>query len=147
MQKKFCQNFAKFTGKQGTSINILSKTHQRKAQVKMFEFFLLDAPRTVFQMRQAQMSTIRVFFPKIRHFFNLQKKGKRGFTSHMCLPALRTVHRRTYIRRKVFSIPANIWALNQCWNNLDRQRWSTLFQLWYLVENENWVDVHLSTLF
>ena len=53
MQKKFCQNFAKFTGKQDTSINILSKTHQRKAQVKMFEFFLLDAPRTVFQMRQA----------------------------------------------------------------------------------------------
>ena len=61
--KQFCQTFAKFTGKQGTSINILSKTHQRKTQGKMFEFFLLDAPRTVFQMRQAQMSTIRVFFP------------------------------------------------------------------------------------
>ena len=25
--------------------------------------------------------------------------------------------------------------------------WSTLFQRWYLVENESWLDVHVSTLF
>ena len=31
--------------------------------------------------------------------------------------------------------------------NVDRQRSSTLFQRWYLVENESWADVHLSTLF
>ena len=31
--------------------------------------------------------------------------------------------------------------------NHHRQRSSTLFQRWYLVENESWADVHLSTLF
>ena len=31
--------------------------------------------------------------------------------------------------------------------NVDCQRSSTLFQRWYLVENESWADVHLSTLF
>ena len=36
---------------------------------------------------------------------------------------------------------------HQRWNNVDRQRSSTLFQRWYLVENESWADVHLSTLF
>ena len=31
--------------------------------------------------------------------------------------------------------------------NHHRQQSSTLFQRWYLVENESWADVHLSTLF
>ena len=44
-------------------------------------------------------------------------------------------------------IPANTSTLNQRWNNIDRQRSSTLFQRWYLVENESWADVNLSTLF
>ena len=44
-------------------------------------------------------------------------------------------------------IPANTSTLNQRWNNIDPQRSSTLFQRWYLVENESWADVHLSTLF
>ena len=29
--------------------------------------------------------------------------------------------------------------------NVDLQRWSTSFRRWYLVENESWVDAHLST--
>ena len=41
----------------------------------------------------------------------------------------------------------NISTLNQPWNNVDRQHSSTLFQRWYLVENESWADVCLSTLF
>ena len=45
------------------------------------------------------------------------------------------------------SNPANSSTLNQLRNNVDRQRLSTLFQRWYLVENESWADVHLSTLF
>ena len=36
---------------------------------------------------------------------------------------------------------------HQRWNNVGRQRSSTLFHRWYLVENESWADVHLSTLF
>ena len=36
---------------------------------------------------------------------------------------------------------------HQRWNKVDRQRSSTLFQHWYLVENESWAKVHLSTLF
>ena len=36
---------------------------------------------------------------------------------------------------------------HQRWNTVDRQRSSTLFQHWYLVENESWAKVHLSTLF
>ena len=36
---------------------------------------------------------------------------------------------------------------HQRWNNVDCQRSSTLFQHGYLVENESWADVHLSTLF
>ena len=43
--------------------------------------------------------------------------------------------------------PANTSTLIQRWNNVDRQRSSTLFRRWYLVENESWADVHLSTLF
>ena len=44
-------------------------------------------------------------------------------------------------------IPANTLTLNQRWNNIDPQRSSTLLQRWYLIENESWADVHLSTLF
>ena len=50
----------------------------------------------------------------------------------------------------MFSInfyPVNTSTLNQCWNNVDRQPSSTLLQRWYLVENESWADLHLSTLF
>ena len=36
---------------------------------------------------------------------------------------------------------------HQRWINVDRQRSATLFQRWFLVENESWADVHLSTLF
>ena len=36
---------------------------------------------------------------------------------------------------------------HQRWNNVDRQRSSTLFRRWYLVENESWADAHLSTFF
>ena len=36
---------------------------------------------------------------------------------------------------------------HQRWNKVDRQRSSTLFQHWYLVENQIWAKVHLSTLF
>ena len=36
---------------------------------------------------------------------------------------------------------------HQRWNKVDRQRSSTLFQHWYLVENESWAKVNLSTLF
>ena len=43
--------------------------------------------------------------------------------------------------------PANTSTLNQPCDNVDRQRSSTLFQRWYLVENESWADVCLSTLF
>ena len=43
-------------------------------------------------------------------------------------------------------IPANTLTLDQRWNNIDPQRSSTLFQRWYLIENESWVDIHLSTL-
>ena len=43
--------------------------------------------------------------------------------------------------------PANTSMLNQRWNSVDRQRSSTLFQRWYLVENESWADVCLLTLF
>ena len=42
---------------------------------------------------------------------------------------------------------ANTSTLNQFWNNVNLQRSSTLFQRWYLVENESWADVHFSTLF
>ena len=38
-------------------------------------------------------------------------------------------------------------TLNQRTNNIDRQRSSTLFQRWYLAENETWANVHLSALF
>ena len=51
------------------------------------------------------------------------------------------------IMQKTVTFPANTSTLNRCWNNVDRQRSSTLFQRWYLVENESWADVHLSTLF
>ena len=44
-------------------------------------------------------------------------------------------------------IPANTSTLNRHGNNVDYQRSSTLFEGWYLVENESWADVHLSTLF
>ena len=43
--------------------------------------------------------------------------------------------------------PANTSTLNQPCDNVDRQRSSTLFQRWYLVENESWADVHFSMLF
>ena len=43
--------------------------------------------------------------------------------------------------------PANTSTLNQRGKNVDCQHSSTLFQRWYLVENERWADVHLSTLF
>ena len=43
--------------------------------------------------------------------------------------------------------PGNTSTLNQGWNNVDCQHLSTLFQRWYLVENESWADVYLSTLF
>ena len=36
---------------------------------------------------------------------------------------------------------------HQRWNNVDRQLSSTLFQRWYLVENESWADIQLSTVF
>ena len=36
---------------------------------------------------------------------------------------------------------------HQRWINVDRQHSSTLFQRWYLVENESWANVHLSTWF
>ena len=51
------------------------------------------------------------------------------------------------IMQKTVTFPANTSTLNRCWNNLDRQRSSTLFQRWYLVVDESWADVHLSTLF
>ena len=51
-------------------------------------------------------------------------------------------HTNTY-----YTHPANTSTLNRRWNNVDRQASSTLFQRWYLVENESWADVHLSTLF
>ena len=41
----------------------------------------------------------------------------------------------------------NISTLNQPWKNVDRQHSATLFQRWYLVENESWAGVCLSTLF
>ena len=44
-------------------------------------------------------------------------------------------------------VPANTSMLNQRWNNVDRQRSSMFQQLWYLVENESWADIHLSMLF
>ena len=34
---------------------------------------------------------------------------------------------------------------NQRWNNVDRQRSSTFFQHWYLVENESWNNPFLYT--
>ena len=58
--------------------------------------------------------------------------------------ALRLV---TYLCMKMEAIPANTSTLNQRWNNIDRQRSSTLFQRLYLVGNESWVNVCLSTLF
>ena len=51
----------------------------------------------------------------------------------------------------VFSINFEIGApsqqTHQRWINVDHQRSSKLFQRWYLVENESWTNVHLSTLF
>ena len=45
-------------------------------------------------------------------------------------------------------LPANKSTLNQLWNDVDRrQRSSTLFQRWYLVENESVAEVCLSALF
>ena len=51
------------------------------------------------------------------------------------------------IMQKTVTFPANTSTLNRCWNNVDRQRSSTLFQRWYLVVNESWAEIHLSTLF
>ena len=47
----------------------------------------------------------------------------------------------------IFSYLRNPQQTHQRWINVDRQRSSTLFQCWYLAENESWADVHLSTLF
>ena len=62
-----------------------------------------------------------------------------------CLPVIYQVQFRWISTLNHF--PANASTLNQRWNNVDHQRSSTLFQRWYLVENESWADVHLSTLF
>ena len=59
----------------------------------------------------------------------------------------RGYHYSPWWRLKSCLNPANTSTLNQRWNNVDRQRSSTLFQRWYLVENESWADVCLSTLF
>ena len=63
-----------------------------------------------------------------------------SFSSSMCSANL-------YIYFFICICPANTSTLNQRWNNVDRQRSSTLFQCSYLVENESWADGHLSTLF
>ena len=42
---------------------------------------------------------------------------------------------------------ANTSMSNQLWNNVDCQRSSTLFQRWYLIENESSAGVYLSTSF
>ena len=47
----------------------------------------------------------------------------------------------------IFDIAQDTSTLNQRWSIVDRQHSSTLFQCWCLVENENWADIHLSTLF
>ena len=58
----------------GTSINILSTTHQRKAQQgKMSEFFLRDTLKIAFQMRHIthRWTQSGYFFLKSGHFFSI----------------------------------------------------------------------------
>ena len=50
--------------------------------------------------------------------------------------------------KKFWSLQSSIHIkLNQRGNKVDCQHSSTLFQHWYLIENESWDDVYLSTLF
>ena len=49
--------------------------------------------------------------------------------------------------KRLYYVPVHTSTSNQRWNNVDHQCSSTLFKLLYLVENENWTDVYLSTLF
>ena len=51
------------------------------------------------------------------------------------------------VTRMSTSLEGKTQQIHQRWNNFDRQRSSTLFQCWYLVENGSWADVHLSNLF
>ena len=68
-----------FSRNEGTSINSLSTTHQRRApQGKILEFFHLDALKTAFQVRHLTHRWIQseYFFIKIKVLlFDFQKKG------------------------------------------------------------------------
>ena len=61
--------------------------------------------------------------------------------------SLKRLHSKASLLKTRNAYPANTSTLNQRWNNADRQCSLTLFQRWYLVENESWADVYLSTLF
>ena len=80
---------------EGTSISILSTTHQRKApQGKILAFFLLDTLKTGFQTRRLTRAWTHKIFSKIRPlFFRFSERRRRGITPHtaplpsMCVPA------------------------------------------------------------
>ena len=66
-----------FSRNEGTSINSLSTTHQRRApQGKILEFFHLDALKTAFQVRHLTHRWIQseYFLLKLRYYYSIFKK-------------------------------------------------------------------------
>ena len=76
-----------FSSNLGTSINISSKTQEKKApQWKILEFFSLRYPENYILNGKfnTKMDTIRTFPPKSGHFFWFSKKGRTGLL--LCPP-------------------------------------------------------------
>ena len=76
--KEFCRA-GKFFWNNGTSTNISSITHERKApHGKISKFFLLDTLKTKSEVRNltCKWSRLSHFFPKTRPLFSNFKKGQ-----------------------------------------------------------------------
>ena len=69
----------KFSRNQGTSINMSSRTHERKAgQGKNTGIFLLETLKTTFKMRNLTRDghSLGIFFAKIEALFSIFEKGQ-----------------------------------------------------------------------
>ena len=54
---------------------------------------------------------------------------------------------KTKLDHLINSVCFRVQSVTKTASQRKHQRSSMLFQRWYLVENESWADVHLSTLF
>ena len=114
----------------GTSINILSTTHQEKApQGKIVKTFLLDALKTAFQIQKRHLTQRWVqsgFFPKIRTlFFQFPKTGTQGLAPLM----FKTAYQKSYFPvshinfSKVFAKKSTMVKLSNTWTSDPANIW------------------------